>query len=90
MGKEVLYYPASARLLDFLERELRYPEVIILFGSAARGEDIERSDIDLFVLIVTPRELDLSKYKGRLADLSGSCSWTAKSLSLPRREIRNP
>lgn len=35
-------------LLDFLEDECG-PKCIILFGSASRGEDVEGSDIDLFI-----------------------------------------
>ena len=37
------------------------PDVMILFGSAARGEDIKESDIDLF-LQCKERKLDLEKY----------------------------
>ena len=39
-----------------------FPSVIILFGSAARGEDTELSDIDLFVGS-KPQELKLQKYE---------------------------
>lgn len=38
------------------------PGVIVLFGSAARGEDTEESDIDLFVQAKEKR-MDLSKYE---------------------------
>ena len=36
-------------LIEFLEDKFS-PEVIVLFGSASRGEDIEESDIDLFII----------------------------------------
>jgi predicted nucleotidyltransferase len=41
------------------------PDVIILFGSASKGEDIEESDIDLFVL-APKKKLELSKYEKKL------------------------
>jgi len=41
------------------------PKSIILFGSYLRGEDIEDSDIDLFVE-AKERQLDLKKYKKKL------------------------
>src|SRR3990167_2231453 len=36
-------------LIDYLSDNCM-PDVIILFGSAAKGEDLKESDIDLFVL----------------------------------------
>lgn len=41
------------------------PNAIILFGSAAKGEDIEESDIDLFVQ-AKEKKLVLSKYEKTL------------------------
>jgi predicted nucleotidyltransferase len=41
------------------------PDVIILFGSASRGEDIETSDMDLFV-ISKEEKLDLNKFEKKL------------------------
>ncbi len=37
-------------LVDFLEKEMNYPETIVLFGSYVKGENTKRSDIDLFIL----------------------------------------
>ncbi len=53
-------------IIDYLEKELDYPEAIFLFGSAARGEDVERSDFDIFVLASKKKEIDLNKYKKML------------------------
>src|SRR3989338_4067412 len=48
-----IYYNISkirnSGLIEVIEDEL-YPEVIILFGSYAKGENTKRSDIDLFVM----------------------------------------
>lgn len=52
-------------LLGHLEKEFNHPEAMFLFGSAARGEDVERSDIDIFVLS-SHKEVDLSKYNLQL------------------------
>lgn len=48
-------------LLDYLYDSC-LPQVILLFGSAARGEDTEQSDIDLF-LQASPVKLNLTKYE---------------------------
>ncbi|MBI2109607.1 nucleotidyltransferase domain-containing protein [Candidatus Woesearchaeota archaeon] len=41
------------------------PDVILLFGSYAKGEDTENSDIDIF-LLAKEKKLDLSKYEKQL------------------------
>lgn len=41
------------------------PDAIVLFGSAAEGEDIEESDIDLLV-VAKEKELDLEDYEHKL------------------------
>jgi predicted nucleotidyltransferase len=51
-------------LLDYLDEKCM-PDVIILFGSASKGEDIESSDIDLY-LQCDEKKLDLSKYDREL------------------------
>lgn len=53
-------------LLDFLDSELNHPEAIILFGSAARGEDTEKSDIDIFVLTEKKKEVILKDFEKKL------------------------
>lgn len=53
----------ESNVIDYLEKQLDYPEAIFLFGSAARGEDVERSDIDIFVLTSKKKEIDLKKYR---------------------------
>jgi predicted nucleotidyltransferase len=54
----------SERLVDRIEESIR-PDCIVLFGSAARGEDTEESDIDLFVQ-ARERQLDLGEYEESL------------------------
>lgn len=51
-------------LLDYLGEKC-LPDVIILFGSASKGEDIKESDIDIFVQS-EEKKIDLSKYEKEL------------------------
>ena len=51
-------------LLDYLDEKCM-PEVIILFGSASRGEDVKDSDIDLF-LQCKEKKMDLIKFEKEL------------------------
>lgn len=51
-------------LLDYLHDKLA-PEAIVLFGSASRGEDIARSDIDLF-LLCKEKGINLSRFQNLL------------------------
>lgn len=48
-------------LLDYVY-DACIPDVIILFGSASRGEDTEESDVDLFIQ-AKEKKLDLKKYE---------------------------
>ena len=41
------------------------PEVIVLFGSAAKGEDIKTSDIDLFIQC-KERKIELEKFEKKI------------------------
>ena len=47
----------------FLEKEFNFPEFIGLFGSFARGENNENSDIDLFVISSAKNKPSLKKYE---------------------------
>jgi len=52
-------------VLPLLIKECSYPTAVVLFGSAARGEDVEKSDIDLLVL-AKEKAIDLSKWEEKL------------------------
>lgn len=54
----------QSKLIEFIEEKLM-PKSIVLFGSYPRGEDIEKSDIDLFVEC-KKEELDLKSFEKRL------------------------
>lgn len=48
-----------------LEKQLQYPEAIVLFGSARRGEDDEQSDVDICI-IGREKEVNIEKLKKEL------------------------
>ena len=49
-------------IIDHLKQELSNPP-IILFGSFSKGEDIETSDIDLYIETPSKKELHLEKFE---------------------------
>jgi len=51
-------------ILEYIEEKC-FPKSVILFGSASLGEDIETSDIDLFIE-AREQKLDLSKFEKKL------------------------
>ncbi|MDD5417985.1 MAG: nucleotidyltransferase domain-containing protein [Candidatus Nanoarchaeia archaeon] len=64
-----LYYNLSkltaSGLIDFLAEELN-PETVVLFGSFAKAENSISSDIDLFVISNSKKELNPEKYEHKL------------------------
>ena len=53
-------------LLDYLNEELNHPPTIILFGSFAKSENIKKSDIDLFIITSTKKEINLKEFEKKL------------------------
>lgn len=49
-------------LINYLKIELSNP-AIVLFGSFAKGEDIENSDIDLYLETPSKKQVDLENFK---------------------------
>lgn len=56
----------SSGLLSHLEEGFNHPEAIVLFGSFRKGEDIEKSDIDLLIITSLKKNLDLSRFEKKL------------------------
>ena len=68
--KKKLYNIASIHesgLLDYLIEKYNDPKAIVLFGSYARGDDTERSDIDIAIFTSDHKRLDLKQFENRLA-----------------------
>ncbi|MBI2660528.1 nucleotidyltransferase domain-containing protein [Candidatus Woesearchaeota archaeon] len=59
-----LIYDSS--LISHLSESYNHPKAIILFGSFSRGDDIEKSDIDIAVITSKRLNLDLSRYEKML------------------------
>lgn len=53
-------------LITYLEDYFSYP-TIFLFGSFAKGENHETSDIDLFIITEDKKDVDVSKYEQKLS-----------------------
>lgn len=43
-----------------------YPKLIVVYGSYSLGEDIEDSDIDIFIISKTKKEIDLNNFEKKL------------------------
>ena len=56
----------ESKLIDYLNQELNYPEAVVLFGSYAKGENILESDIDLFILTESKKQISLKKFEEEL------------------------
>lgn len=52
-------------LLDYIKEALNNPS-IVLFGSYAKGEDTEDSDIDLYIETSSKKSINLEKFEKRL------------------------
>ncbi len=61
---DILIRLYESKLIDYLVDKL-IPNTIVLFGSCARGEDIETSDIDLFIQ-AKEESIDLREFEGKL------------------------
>ncbi len=59
-----IIYIIKSELVEHINEELNFPEAIILFGSFAKAENIKgESDVDLFILSESKKQLDLKKYE---------------------------
>mgnify|MGYP001570880852 CR=1 FL=1 len=53
-------------LIEFLRGELSNPSIIV-FGSYSKGEDIEDSDIDLYIETSSKKEVNLAEFEKKLS-----------------------
>ena len=60
----IIYELNFSGLVDFLWEELS-PDAIILYGSYAKGESVEDSDVDIFV-IGKEKDINLTKFEKKL------------------------
>lgn len=52
----------TSGLIDFLKEEISNP-VVVVFGSYAKGEDVEDSDIDFYIETPKKKRVHLEKYE---------------------------
>lgn len=71
-GEEFRFYKKVLNLINLREsgiisdlERMTTPDAIILFGSYAKGEDTENSDIDIF-LLTKEKKIELWKYERKL------------------------
>lgn len=55
----------TSGLIDFLINELSNPAIII-FGSYSKGEDVENSDIDIYIETLSRKEINLESFEKKL------------------------
>jgi len=60
----ILYELHKSGLIDYLWDKIA-PEAIILYGSFAKGESIETSDVDIFI-VGKYKEVDVNRYENKL------------------------
>ncbi len=73
-------------LINFLA-DAFVPDAIVLFGSASRGEDVESSDIDLF-LIAKEKEVDLKRFEKKLGRKI-ALHFESRTSDLPKELLNN-
>lgn len=56
----------TSGLVAFLDKALHVPRAMVLFGSCAKAEVLEKSDIDLFVLTDSEKDVNLERYEKKL------------------------
>ncbi|MBN2126914.1 MAG: nucleotidyltransferase domain-containing protein [Candidatus Diapherotrites archaeon] len=74
----------KSKLLDELNK--LNPSSIVLFGSTARGEDSDESDLDLLIISKNKKALDLTKFEKKLKreinySVYSLSEWSEKSSS---------
>lgn len=53
----------ASGLVEYLSEVYGFPEAIVLFGSYSRGEDAEKSDIDIAIITKKKKQLNLYKFE---------------------------
>ena len=63
--KSVYNLYSLKQLTDFLISTF-WPKLIVVFGSYTKGEDIEKSDIDILIISKTKKEINLERFEKNL------------------------
>jgi len=72
-NEDFLFYKKIANIIKLKESGIIkflintiYPQAIIVYGSFLRGEDIEESDIDIFILTNTKKNIETERFEAIL------------------------
>ncbi|MEM2131528.1 MAG: nucleotidyltransferase domain-containing protein [Candidatus Woesearchaeota archaeon] len=85
--KRILNLNEIKDLIEYLIDSFGTPETIVLFGSYSRGEDIEKSDIDLLIISKNKPKINLSKFE---KDLNRKISlYVFENLNNSSNEFKN-
>jgi predicted nucleotidyltransferase len=74
-------------LIDYLVHELSNP-TIVLFGSYSHGQDIEKSDIDIYIEYPTEKKIDLKKFE-KILDKEIQLFIFSNIHKVPNKELAN-
>ncbi len=77
----------SSGLIDYIKQELSNP-AIAFFGSFSLGEDLESSDIDLYIETPSKKKLNLEKFEKSLKRKIQVFSYENLN-KIPNKELRN-
>jgi len=83
---DILLRLHESGLIEFLA-DVFLPDVIVLFGSASRGEDIEESDIDLLI-IAKEKEINLERFEKKLKRKI-TLNFETKVSNIPKELLNN-
>ena len=83
---DMLLRISESGLSNYLE-ETFVPDAIVLFGSASRGEDLEGSDIDLFIM-AKQKSVDLRSFENKL-ERKISIQFERRVQDLPKELFNN-
>lgn len=75
-------------VIDFIEKELNYPEAILLFGSFVKGENRKESDVDLFILSESEQTLKLEQFEKKLGAKIQIFLYTRKDVEKMKKSNR--
>jgi len=77
----------NSELIDFLVKELSNPTIVV-FGSFSKGEDIEGSDIDIYLETPSKEKINLEKFEKRLKRKIQNFNYSSIQ-KVPNHHLRN-
>ncbi len=55
-------------LIDYLEKEFNHPTAIILFGSFAKAENTNKSDVDILIITPSKKDINLKDFEKKIGN----------------------